>query len=85
MWKGPANQSLLESLDIPCATVWEASDLLKALAILTDATVTRFVVDQEYLKDWPEDHIGNLKKVTFLEAIKKPTSKVFKHWPQKED
>ena len=39
-------------LDISSATGWVALDLLKALAILSDATVRRSAVDREDLKPY---------------------------------
>ena len=41
---------LLKALDISSATAWVASELLKAIAVLSDATVRRSAVDQEDLK-----------------------------------
>ena len=38
------------SMPNPVSTAWVAPDLLKALAILSDATVRRFAVDWEDLK-----------------------------------
>ena len=50
LWKRPACQTLSKALDISSATAWVAPDLIKALAILLDATVRRPAVDQEHLK-----------------------------------
>ena len=41
----PACQTLSKALDISSVTAWVAPDLLKALAILSDATVRRSAVD----------------------------------------
>ena len=46
----PLCQTLSKALDISHATAWVAQDLLKALVILSDTTVRRSEVDQEYLK-----------------------------------
>ena len=46
----PAYQTLPKALDIPSATAPVAPDLLKALAILSGATVRRSAVDWEDLK-----------------------------------
>ena len=44
--------SMPNSVDISSATARVAPDLLKALAVLSDTTVRRFVVDQEDLKPY---------------------------------
>ena len=48
--KKPAYQTLSKGLDILGATVRVAPDLLKTLAILSDATVSKSAVDWEDLK-----------------------------------
>ena len=42
----------MKALDISSATMHVAPDLLKALAILSDETVSRSVVDREDLKQY---------------------------------
>ena len=44
----------VEYLNIPSATTRVAPNLLKALAILSDATLSRFAVDREDLKPYWE-------------------------------
>ena len=51
-WRRPAHQTLSKSLDISSATACVVSDLLKTLAILSNTTVRRSVVDQEVLKSY---------------------------------
>ena len=46
-----------EALDIRSATAQVAPDLLKALAILSDATARRYAADQE-----DQNNTGNQKK-----------------------
>ena len=48
--KRVAFQTLSKALDMTCATVQVAPDLLKVLAILSDATVKKSAVDREDLK-----------------------------------
>ena len=48
--KEVAFRTLSKALDISCATAQIASDLLKVLAILSDATVKKSAIDQEDLK-----------------------------------
>ena len=50
--KKPACQTLSKALDISSDTVWVATDLLKALAIVSDTTVRRSAVDQDDLKPY---------------------------------
>ena len=50
MWRRPACQTLSKALDISSATAQVAPDLLKALVILSDATVRRLAVDLENQK-----------------------------------
>ena len=52
LWKRPACQTLSKSLDISSARARVAPGLLKALAILSDTTVRRSVVDWEDLKPY---------------------------------
>ena len=54
--------NLVKSLGCSIATPQVAPDVLKALAILSDTTVRRSVVDQEDLKLYRETK----KKTTFL-------------------
>ena len=54
------------------ATGWVAPNLLKALAILSDATVRRSAVDWEDLKPYCKSE----KKPQFFQRL---------YWPQKED
>ena len=54
--------NLVKSLECSIATPQVAPDILKALAILSDTTVRRSVVDQEDLKLYWESK----KKTTFL-------------------
>ena len=67
MWRRPACQTLLKALDISSTTAWVAPDLLKALAILSDTTVRRSVVDWEDLKPhWKSEkrpHLIHFKKI----------------------
>ena len=51
-WRTPACQTLSNILNISSATAQVAPDLLNALAITSDTTVRRFVVDQEDLKPY---------------------------------
>ena len=53
MWRRPACQTLSRALDISSATAPVALDLLKALTILSDATVRRSAVDWEDPKPEP--------------------------------
>ena len=53
---------MLKALDVSSATAWVALDMLKALAILSDATVRRSAVDWEDLKPYWKLK----KKTTFL-------------------
>ena len=55
-------------MDISSATTHVASDLLKALAILSGTTVRRSAVDQEDLKPYSKSE----EKATFLLVINKP-------------
>ena len=57
LWRRPACQTLSKALGISHAIVWVASDLLKVLAILSDATFRRSAVDLEDL-----NHTENQKK-----------------------
>ena len=52
MWRKPACQALSKALDISSATAQAAPELLKALAILADATVRRYIVDRDNLKPY---------------------------------
>ena len=61
LWRRPAWQTMLKVLDISSATAHVAPDLLlKALAILLDATVRKSAVDWEdlkpYWKSWKRPH-----------------------------
>ena len=60
--------NLVKSLECSIATPQVAPDILKALAILSDTTVRRSVVDQEDLKLYWESK----KKTTFLKVINNP-------------
>ena len=57
MWRRPARPTLSKALDISSATAGITLDLLKASAILSDATVRRSEVDRE-----DQNHTGNQKK-----------------------
>ena len=50
MWARPACQTLWKALDKSSATARVAPDMLKAIAILSDTTVRRSVIDWEDLK-----------------------------------
>ena len=50
LWRIPACQTLSKALDISSATTRVATDQLKALAFLSDTTVSRPAVDREDLK-----------------------------------
>ena len=50
MWRTTACHTVSKALDISSATAVVAPDLLKALAILSDTTVTRSAVDEKDLK-----------------------------------
>ena len=50
--KRPASKTLSKALDISSATDRVAPDLLKALTILSDTTVTRSAVDRKNLKPY---------------------------------
>ena len=63
----PACKTLTKVLDISSATTHVASDLLKALAILSGTTVRRSAVDQD-LKPYSKSE----EKATFLLVINKP-------------
>ena len=52
MWRRPAWQTLSKALNIWSATAWVAPDLFKTLAILSDTTVRRSVVDWKGLKPY---------------------------------
>ena len=52
LWRRPACQTLSYALDMSSATARVATDLLKALAILSDTTVRRSAVDREDLKPY---------------------------------
>ena len=52
LWKRSACQTMSKALNISSATAQAASDLLKALAILSDTTVRRSAVDPEDLKPY---------------------------------
>ena len=52
LWRRPACKSLSKALDISSARAQVVQDLSKALPILSDPTVTRSAVDQEYLKPY---------------------------------
>ena len=56
MWRRPVCQTLSKALDISSATARVAPDLLKALAILSDATVRRSAVDQEDPKPYGSEN-----------------------------
>ena len=59
---------MLKALDISSVTARVAPDMLKALAIVSDKTVTRSAVGQKDLKlYWKSE-----KKATFLLVINKP-------------
>ena len=60
MWKRPACQILSNALDLTIATAQVAPDLLKALAILSDTTVRRSVVDREDLKPYWKSEKGQI-------------------------
>ena len=61
----------IENLRYISIKVQVASDLLKALVILSYTTVSRSAVDlQSIKKTWK--HTGNQKKVIFLHVINKP-------------
>ena len=62
MGRRPACQTLSTALNISSATARLAPDLLKALAILSDANVRRSAVDWEDLKQYWKSE----KKATFL-------------------
>ena len=51
-WRRPKYQTLSKALDISSATTWVAPDLLKTLAILSDATVRRSAIDREDLNPY---------------------------------
>ena len=57
LWRRPACQTLSKSLDISSAKARVAPGLLKALAILPDATVRRSAVDGEDLKPYIKGYI----------------------------
>ena len=52
MKKNPACQTLLKALYISSATLQAVSNLLKALAILSDTTARKSTVDREDLKPY---------------------------------
>ena len=52
LWSRPACQTLSKALDISNASASVAPDVLKALALLSDTTMKRSVVDQEDLKTY---------------------------------
>ena len=52
LWRRPACQILSKALHISSVTARVASDLLKAIAILSDTTVRRSAVDRENLKPY---------------------------------
>ena len=52
LWRRSACQNHSKALNISSATVWIASDLLKALAFLSDTTLKRSAVDREDLKPY---------------------------------
>ena len=64
----PVYQTLSKVLDILSAPPRGASDLLKALATLSDTTVRRYKLDEEDLKPCCKSD----KKVQYLESISKP-------------
>ena len=56
-----SSKNLSKALDILRATDRVAPDLLKALGILSDTTVRRSAVDQEYLKlCWKSEKKGDI-------------------------
>ena len=63
MWRGSPRQTLSKALDISSATAPVAPDLLKALAILSDATVRRSAVYPEDLKlYWKSEKIPHFSR-----------------------
>ena len=50
LWRTTACQTVSKALDISSATARVAPDLIKAVAILSDTTVTRSAVDEKDLK-----------------------------------
>ena len=65
MKKNPACQTLLKALDISSATLQALSDLLEALAILSDTSARKSKVGLEDLKPYWKS-----EKKTFLKVIK---------------
>ena len=61
-------KSLSNALYISSATARVAPDLLKALAILSDKTVRKFVIDRENLRRYWKSE----KKATFFWVINNP-------------
>ena len=63
LWRRPACQTLLKALDISSATARVTPDLLKALAVLSDAIVRRSVVDREDLKPhWKSEKMPHFSR-----------------------
>ena len=63
MWRKPVCQTLLKALDVSSATAQVASDLLKALTILSDRIVRRSAVDQEDLRPyWKSEKIPHFSR-----------------------
>ena len=52
LWRRPTCQTLLKALDISSATAWVTTDMLKALAILSDTLIRRSALDQEDIKPY---------------------------------
>ena len=76
MWRRPARPTLSKALDISSATAGITLDLLKASAILSDATVRGSEVDREDQKPyWKSEKRLHLSKwstillLTFLEML----------------
>ena len=70
-WSRPACQTLPKSLDISSATGHLTSDLLKILAILSDATVRTFSSDQENLKSYLKSEKAHMRNNPIFTSFSK--------------
>ena len=71
MWRRPVCQNLSKALDISSTTARVAPDLLKALAVLSDATLRRSAVDWKDLKPHWKSEKGNISLGDQQSIIKK--------------
>ena len=66
LWRRPTCQTLSKAMDMSSATAQVAPKLLKALAILSDTTVSKKICSWSR---WPKTILEIRKKITFLLVI----------------